>query len=54
MSANNCKLLCEGRSRSIFYNPENDRTSSVPRQLEVNDFLTRKICRDLAIKEVKA
>lgn len=35
----------------VFVNPAGPRTSSVPRHREINDFLARKICRDLGIPE---
>lgn len=44
-----CELLREGGRHSIFYNPANNRTSSIPRHSEINDFLARKICRDLGL-----
>jgi len=44
-----CTLIREGARHSIFLNPANNRTSSVPRHSEINDFLARKICRDLQI-----
>lgn len=45
----NCILLREGTRHSIFYNIKNSKTSSVPRHTEINNFLARKICRDLDI-----
>jgi len=47
--AHGCELLREGGSHSVFWNPPRGLTSTVPRHREVNDFLARKICRDLAI-----
>jgi predicted RNA binding protein YcfA (HicA-like mRNA interferase family) len=44
-----CWLLREGGHHSVFFNPETRRTSTVPRHREVDDFLARKICRDLGI-----
>ncbi len=44
-----CYLLREGGSHSLYVNPSNSETSAVPRHREVNDFLCRKICRDLGI-----
>lgn len=44
-----CQLLREGKRHSIYWNPTAGKTSSVPRHTEVNDFLARKICRDLGI-----
>ena len=51
LAAQGCELLREGRRHSVFYNPKTNRTSSVPRHGEINDFLARKICRDLGIPE---
>jgi mRNA interferase HicA len=44
-----CLLLREGARHSVYYNPVTGNVSSVPRHAEVNDYLARKICRDLAI-----
>ena len=46
---NGCELMREGGKHSLFFNPQNDQTSAVPRHREINDFLVRKICRDLGI-----
>jgi mRNA interferase HicA len=44
-----CELLREGSRHSVFHNPKEQTTSTVPRHREVDDFLARKICRDLRI-----
>lgn len=44
-----CLLLREGRRHSLYQNPANGLVSAVPRHAEINDFLVRKICRDLEI-----
>ncbi len=44
-----CIFLREGQKHSVFYNPFTGRTSTVPRHIEVNDFLARKICKDLGV-----
>jgi mRNA interferase HicA len=49
-----CELLREGGRHSIYYNPKTAATSSVPRHTEINDFLARKICRDLGIPLLQA
>ena len=49
--AHGCKLLREGGNHTLYYNPANLQASAVPRHREVNDFLVRKICRDLGIAE---
>jgi len=51
LEAQGCRLLREGGSHSVYFNPEKRRVSTVPRHREVNDFLARKICRDLQITE---
>jgi mRNA interferase HicA len=44
-----CELLREGASHSIYVNRAVGKTSAVPRHTEINDYLARKICRDLGI-----
>ncbi|MBI4050669.1 MAG: type II toxin-antitoxin system HicA family toxin [Candidatus Doudnabacteria bacterium] len=48
-----CVFIREGARHSVFFNPVLKRTSTVPRHKEINDFLARKICRDLGIEEPK-
>ena len=49
--AHGCRLCREGGSHSVYLSPEQRRVSTVPRHREVNDFLARKICRDLEIAD---
>ena len=51
MESHGCLLLREGSKHSVFFNPANSQTSAVPRHREINEFLARKICRDLGISE---
>jgi mRNA interferase HicA len=51
LEGNGCYLLRDGGKHSIYVNRANNQTSAVPRHREVNDFLARKICRDLGIPE---
>jgi predicted RNA binding protein YcfA (HicA-like mRNA interferase family) len=51
LEASGCRLLREGANHSIFFNAATRRTSTVPRHREINEFLARKICRDLEISE---
>jgi predicted RNA binding protein YcfA (HicA-like mRNA interferase family) len=51
LETHGCELLREGGKHSLFVNPANNQTSAVPRHREINDFLARKICRDLGIPE---
>lgn len=44
-----CGLLREGNKHSVFCNPKTTSTSTVPRHTEIDDWLARKICRDLGV-----
>jgi len=53
-----CLLLREGRKHSVYVNRIKKKVSTIPRHKEINDFLIKKICRDLEIafpqqKEIK-
>ena len=49
LESQGCRLLREGGSHSVYYNAAARKTSTVPRHRELNEFLARKICRDLEI-----
>jgi mRNA interferase HicA len=49
LEAHGCRLLREGANHTVYVNPAARKTSTVPRHREVNEFLARKICRDLEI-----
>jgi predicted RNA binding protein YcfA (HicA-like mRNA interferase family) len=51
VEAHGCRLLREGGSHSVYLNPAERRASTVPRHREVDDFLARKICRDLNVPQ---
>lgn len=51
LKAHGSILLREGGSHSVFANPAANRTSAVPRHSEINEYLARKICRDLQIPD---
>ncbi|MGD0075275.1 MAG: type II toxin-antitoxin system HicA family toxin [Candidatus Binataceae bacterium] len=46
-----CSLFREGKNHTVYMNRGARKTSTVPRHREVNEFLARKICRDLEIPE---
>ena len=48
-----CQLLREGGRHSVFWNPSNGATSTVPRHREIHEFLARKICRDLGVPTLR-
>jgi predicted RNA binding protein YcfA (HicA-like mRNA interferase family) len=47
-----CLRLREGGKHTVYVNPANNQTTAVPRHREINEFLVRKICRDLGIPEI--
>ena len=49
LEANGCVFLREGKKHTVYYNPSNRKTSTVPRHIEIIDVLARKICKDLEI-----
>lgn len=52
LRAHECVLFREGGKHSIYVNPAQRKTSSVPRHSEIHPFLAKKICRDLGIPEI--
>ena len=44
-----CEKLREGGNHTVWWNPANRQTSTVPRHAEVIDQLASKICKDLGI-----
>lgn len=49
-----CELLREGGKHSVFLNRRAGKVSTVPRHRELNEFLCRKICRDLEVPRLNA
>lgn len=46
-----CELLREGAKHSVYVNRAAGCAAAVPRHREINEFLAKKICRDLQIPE---
>jgi len=44
-----CEKLREGGNHTMYVNRAARKTSAVPRHREINEFLARKICRDLEV-----
>ena len=44
-----CELLREGAHHSIYVNRKERLISTIPRHSEINEYLARKICRDLKV-----
>ncbi|MGK7898178.1 MAG: type II toxin-antitoxin system HicA family toxin [Xenococcus sp. (in: cyanobacteria)] len=51
LEANGCEFLREGGNHTIYVNRQTKKVSAIPRHREVNEFLVRKICKDLQITE---
>jgi len=43
-----CTILRHGSKHDIYHNPKTGTTQPVPRHNEINEFLARKIIRDLS------
>ena len=52
LEAHGCELLREGGNHSVYVNRAARKASTVPRHRNLDDFLARKICRDLEVPEV--
>ena len=46
-----CEFLREGGNHTVYVNRAAQKASTVPRHREINDFLARKVCRDLQVPE---
>ncbi|MEM6447617.1 MAG: type II toxin-antitoxin system HicA family toxin [Cyanobacteria bacterium J06642_2] len=53
LETHGCELLREGGRHTIYVNRSTQRSTSIPRHREINDFLVKKICRDLDIPSPK-
>ena len=51
LEAHGCRFLREGGNHTVYVNREAQKASTVPRHREIDEFLARKICRDLLIPE---
>ncbi|HUT04373.1 MAG TPA: type II toxin-antitoxin system HicA family toxin [bacterium] len=48
---NGCYLKREGRSHSLWCDPQTGHIEAVPRHTEIPDKLARRICRALSVPE---
>lgn len=51
LQACGCQLLREGRSHSVWINPNNGQQSAVPRHREIKEITAKAICKQLGIAE---
>jgi predicted RNA binding protein YcfA (HicA-like mRNA interferase family) len=48
-----CVFLREGSNHSIYINPIKSLVSTIPRHREIDEYLSKKICKDLGIEYKK-
>ena len=53
LEENGCKFIREGGNHTIYMNAKAMKVSTVPRHREIDEFIARKICRDLQVPEPK-
>lgn len=46
-----CEFMREGGNHTVYVNRVAQKATVIPRHREINDFLARKICRDLQVPE---
>ncbi len=51
LEAQGCEFLREGGGHTVYVNRTARKASAVPRHREINEFLARKICKDLEVPE---
>lgn len=51
LRANGCEPLREGGNHSSYVNRAVRKVSTIPRHREIDEYLARKICRDLEVQE---
>lgn len=54
LEAHGCEWLREGGSHTVYVNRKTRKSSVVPRHREINEFLAKKICRDLEIPDPRS
>jgi len=53
LEKNGCEFLREGKKHTVYINRKKLKSSTIPRHREINDFLAKKICKDLEISSLK-
>ena len=46
---NGCEFLREGGDHTVYVNRKEKKVSTIPRHREIDEYLARRICKDLAI-----
>lgn len=48
---NGCEFFREGSKHTVYINRKDKKVSTIPRHKEINDYLCKKICKDLGIEK---
>ena len=51
IEASGCAFLREGSRHTVYVNATARKVSTVPRHREINEFMAKKICRELEVDE---
>ncbi len=51
LESHGCELYREGRKHTLYINPRARKVATVPRHRKINEYLARKICRELEVPE---
>ena len=46
---NGCEFLREGGGHTVYVNRKEKRVSTIPRHREIDEYLAKRICKDLGI-----
>jgi mRNA interferase HicA len=53
LEAHGCEFLREGANHTVYVNRALQKSAAIPQHREINDFLVRRICRDLQTPQPK-
>ena len=51
IESNGCEFLREGANHTVYVNLVEKKAGTIPRHREIDEYLAKKICRDLGIKK---
>lgn len=49
LEQNGCELFREGSKHTVYVNRATGKSTTIPRHREINEYLARRICKDLDI-----
>jgi len=51
--SNGCFLVREGARHSVYFNPQSQSSTAVPRHKEVSDITAQEICKQLGLPKIR-